>query len=124
MYSEKFLIEGLVSSPSYGDGSKGKILRMIDLYQKDLPKLKKHRSGFAESDFLRSVTKQGYRGNVSFKGYSNTTEGSYLIVKSARKKSTEPLWVLCWGGLEDLAQALHDAPEIQKNQGILDRRSQ
>lgn len=115
MYSEKFLIEGLVSSPSYGDGNKSEILRMIDLYQKDLPKLKKHQSGFAEPDFLRSVTKQGYRGNVSFKGYSNPTEGSDWIVRSARKKSIEPLWILCWGGLEDLAQALHDAPEIQNN---------
>jgi hypothetical protein len=25
------------------------------------------------------------------------------------------LWVLVWGGLEDLAQALHDAPEIKKH---------
>src|SRR5215510_9222667 len=30
-----------------------------------------------------------------------------------KKKSSQPLWVLVWGGLEDLAQALHDAPEIQ-----------
>src|SRR6185295_11932859 len=26
---------------------------------------------------------------------------------------TKPLWVLVWGGLDDLAQALHDAPNIQ-----------
>jgi hypothetical protein len=29
------------------------------------------------------------------------------------EKSDRPLWVLVWGGLEDLAQALHDKPEIQ-----------
>ena len=37
MYNEKFQIEGLVSSPSYGNGSKQEIIRMIDLYEKDLP---------------------------------------------------------------------------------------
>lgn len=40
MYSEMFETEGLVSSPSYGHGSKQNLLDMIDLYEKDLPKLK------------------------------------------------------------------------------------
>ena len=35
MYSDKVLIEGLISSPSNGDGSKKEILRMIDIYEKD-----------------------------------------------------------------------------------------
>jgi len=113
MYSDKFEIEGLISSPSYGNGSKQEIIRMIDLYEKGLPKLQKHQSGFASPKYLRSISKQGYRGNVSFIGYSNATEGSSWIVKCAKKKSSQPLWILCWGGLEDLAQALHDAPEIQ-----------
>ena len=42
MYSEMFDLEGLVSSPSFGDGSTSEIYRMIDVYEKDLPKLKKH----------------------------------------------------------------------------------
>ena len=33
--------------------------------------------------------------------------------KCAKNKSTQPLWILGWGGLDDIAQALHDAPEIQ-----------
>ncbi|WP_326982288.1 nucleoside hydrolase-like domain-containing protein [Chryseobacterium sp. MYb264] len=115
MYSDKFNIEGLVSSPSFGNGSKEEILKMIDLYEKDLPKLKKHSSGFATPTYLRSVSKQGLRGNAPYEGFSKSTEGSEWIVKSARKKSSQPLWVLVWGGLEDIAQALHDAPDIKKN---------
>ena len=42
MYSEKFKLEGLVSSPSFGEGNKEEILKTIDLYEKDLPKLQKH----------------------------------------------------------------------------------
>ena len=113
MYNDKFNIEGLVSSPSYGSGTKGEILRMIDLYEQDLPKLKAHRNGFLSPAYLRSVTKQGRRGNAPYRGYSKATEGSDWIIKCAKKKSDQPLWVLGWGGLEDIAQALHDAPEIQ-----------
>jgi hypothetical protein len=115
MYSDKFEIEGLVSSPSYGNGTKQEIIRMISLYEKDLPLLSKHQKGLASPDYLRSVTKQGRHGNVIFDGYSEPTEGSDWIIKCARKKSSQPLWILGWGGLEDIAQALHDAPDIQKN---------
>lgn len=113
MYSDKFNIEGLVSSPSYGNGSKEEILRMIDLYEKDLPKLKQHQKGLTTPAYLRSVTKQGRRGNAPYKGFTTATEGSNWIIQCAKKKSTQPLWILGWGGLEDIAQALHDAPEIQ-----------
>ena len=39
MYSDLFQLEGIVSSPSFGNGSKEEILRMIDLYAEDYPKL-------------------------------------------------------------------------------------
>lgn len=113
MYNDLFNIEGLVSSPSYGEGNKEEILRTIDLYEKDFPKLIKHRKGFHSPDYLRSVTKQGKKGAAPYKGYDKATEGSNWIVKCAKKKSKQPLWILVWGGLEDVAQALHDAPEIQ-----------
>ena len=113
MYSDMFDIEGIVSSPSYGAGNKEQILRSIDLYEKDLTKLKKHGKGFPAPDYLRAVTKQGRRGGAPYLGYTNATEGSDWIIKCAKKESDRPLWALVWGGLDDLAQALHDAPEIQ-----------
>lgn len=114
MYSDLFTIEGLVSSPSYGTGNKEEILRMIDLYEKDLPQLKLHNKHLAAPDYLRSVTKQGQKGAAAYKGYGHATEGSEWIIKCARKRSKQALWVLVWGGLEDVAQALHDAPDIQQ----------
>lgn len=115
MYSDRFETEGLVSSPSFGYGSKQNLLDMIDLYEKDLPKLKKHIKDFPSPDALRAICKQGRQGAAPFKGYTTATEGSEWIIKCARKKSAQPLWVLVWGGLDDLAQALHDAPDIQNN---------
>lgn len=115
MYSDRFDIEGLISSPSYGNGSTAEIFRMIDLYEKDLPKLQKHSSEFPKPKDLRQVTKQGSRGNAPYRGITTSTEGSDWIIRCAKKVDARPLWVLVWGGLEDLAQALHDAPEIQEN---------
>jgi hypothetical protein len=112
MYSNMFQTEGLISSPSYGHGSKQNILDMIALYEKDLPQLQKHSEGFPSPDALRAVCKQGRQGAVPYTGYTTATEGSDWIVKSARKESSQQLWVLVWGGLDDLAQALHDAPDI------------
>ncbi|WP_020528618.1 nucleoside hydrolase-like domain-containing protein [Flexithrix dorotheae] len=113
MYTDLFDLEGLVSSPSYGDGNTEEILKSIDLYEKDLPRLKAHQKGFASPEYLRSITKQGRHGGAPYKGYTTATEGSDWIIKCAQKQSERPLWVLVWGGLEDLAQALHDKPEIQ-----------
>lgn len=44
MYCNEFDTEGLVSSPSYGSGNKEEILRMIDMYEIQLPQLAKHAS--------------------------------------------------------------------------------
>jgi hypothetical protein len=61
---------------------------------------------------LRAVTKQGALESTGAAGFGAPTEGSDWIVRCARKPDTRPLWVLVWGGIEDLAQALHDAPDI------------
>lgn len=113
MYSDLFETEGLVSSPSFGHGKKQDILDMIDLYEKDLPKLRTLTKDFPSPDALRAICKQGRSGAAPFEGYATSTEGSDWIVECAKRESNRPLWVLVWGGLEDLAQALHDAPEIQ-----------
>jgi hypothetical protein len=115
MYSHLFQTEGLVSSPSYGKGSVKELLRMIDLYEKDLTKLKRHQKDYPTPNELRAICKQGRQGAAPYAGYTTATEGSNWIIKCAKKKSNQPLWILVWGGLDDLAQALHDAPEIQKS---------
>jgi hypothetical protein len=115
MYANEFQIEGLVSSPLGSNGRKENILEMIGLYEKDLLELKKHAKGFPSPNSLRKIAKQGVIDRAPYSGYTSPTQGSDWIIKCAKKKSDQPLWVLVWGGMEDLAQALHDAPEIQKN---------
>ena len=115
MYNDLFDVEGIISSPSYGEGSKEEILRMIDLYEQDYPKLKKCYPNLKTPDELKSITKQGHKGLAPYKGFTEPSEGSRWIINQDRKKSDRPLWILVWGTLEDLAQALHDAPDISFN---------
>ena len=90
MYSDLFDLEGLVSSPSYGDGSKEEILRMIDLYEEDYSKLKECYLNLKSPKELRNICKQGRKGLSPYKGYSELTEGSEWIITQARKKSDIP----------------------------------
>jgi hypothetical protein len=114
MYADQFQIEGLVSSP-YGKGNTQNLQDMIDLYEKDYSQLLSHAPELPFPQSLREITKQGQKNAAPFKGYSTPTEGSEWIITCAKKESKQPLWVLVWGGIEDLAQALHDAPEIKEN---------
>ena len=110
MYADRFRTEGLVSS-AYGPGRKEHILEMIDLYEQDLPKLREH-AAFPEADELSALVKQGATEMAPARGWSTPTEGSRWIVERAHEVDKAPLWVLVWGGLEDVAQALHDDPGI------------
>lgn len=68
MYNSQFDIEGIISSASYGPGSKEEILRMIDIYEADYEKLKKHDKDLLAPQELRKLCKQGRRGLASYKG--------------------------------------------------------
>lgn len=111
VYADSFDIEGLVASP-YGPGNKQHILQVIDAYEKDFPQLRLHSDSYPTPASLRAITKQGAKSNPGDSGTSQSTEGSEWIIECAKSDDPRPLHVLIWGGIEDLAQALHDAPEI------------
>jgi hypothetical protein len=113
LYSDLFDTEGLISSP-WGDGRKEHIFEVIAHYEQDYPSLLVYSDRYPHPDTLRAMTKQGAVGFAPFKGYSSATEGSDWIIRCARKRDSRPLFILIWGLLEDLAQALHDAPDIQE----------
>jgi hypothetical protein len=111
LYADMFDVEGLISSP-YGPGRREHILQVIDRYAADYPNLKTHSNRYPPPEDLRRLTKQGAIDSAPSHGVSRATEGSEWIVRSARQNDPRPLWVLVWGGIDDLAQAVHDAPDI------------
>ncbi|MGA0409546.1 MAG: DUF1593 domain-containing protein, partial [Limisphaerales bacterium] len=111
LYADVLDLEGIVSSP-YGPGRRKHILQAIDAYEKDFPRLSVSQSAYPEPEFLRSITHQGATDLVGAEGVGEATEGSKWMIQCAQSQDERPLHVLVWGGLEDLAQALHDAPDI------------
>ena len=93
------------------------ILRMIDLYEKDFKKLQANNQKLMTPAELRKLCKQGRQGLASYKGFDKPTEGSEWIIKCARREDARPLYVLVWGTLEDVAQALHIGLEVQIKNG-------
>ena len=111
LYADMFDVEGLISSP-YGPGRRAHLLQVIDRYSTDYANLKTYSVRYPTPDALRAVTKQGAIEATGSEGVGRATEGSDWIVRQARRQDPRPLWVLVWGGIDDLAQALHDAPDI------------
>ena len=111
VYADRLDLEGLISSP-FGAGRKEHILEVIYCYAKDYPNLKTYSDLYPTPEALRAITKQGEKDVAPYAGVRRSTEGSEWIVKCARRNDPRPLHVLVWGGIEDLAQALHDAPDI------------
>lgn len=111
LYADVLDIEGLISSP-YGPGRKEDILKVVDAYAKDYSNLITYSERYPSPEALKAITKQGETDIAPLSGVRRTTEGSEWIIQCAKRDDLRPLHVLVWGGLEDLTQALHDAPEI------------
>jgi hypothetical protein len=111
LYADCFDVEGLVSSPP-GGGRKEHILQVLDCYAKDYANLKTYSDRYPPPEALRAITKQGARASAGPSGVGKATEGSDWIVRCVRRDDPRPIYVLVWGGIDDLAQALHDAPDI------------
>ena len=111
LHADVIDIEGLVSSP-YGPGRTRHIHDVIDVYARDVAALRRRSAGYPDPEMLRRVTVQGAVESAGAAGFGAATAGSRWIVECGRRADPRPLWVLVWGGIDDLAQAVHDDPTI------------
>lgn len=112
VYADKFDLEGIIASP-YGLGRKEHILKVVDAYEHDYPNLKTYSDNYPTPGALRAISKQGAIDSAGLRGFGQPTEGSDWIIRCAKRNDPRPLWILVWGGIDDLAQALHDDPSIK-----------
>ncbi len=112
LYADVLDLEGLISSPPHA-GRAENILEAIDAYEKDYANLKNYAENFPAPDALRRITKQGATAPAPDRGWSTATSGSKWIIARAKTKDERPLWVLVWGSMTDVAQAVHDDPSIK-----------
>jgi hypothetical protein len=113
VYSNGFEVEGLVATTStwMKQTVRPDVIReLLDAYDKVQPTLLKHAPGFPAAAALRAVVAPGQPGyGMAAVGPGRASPGSELIVRAASRDDPRPLWVLGWGGVNTLAQALLDA---------------
>lgn len=113
VYADVLDIEGLISSPPKA-GRARHIHECLDAYATDFAKLQPHSSRFPAPEALRQRVKQGALNPAPAAGFAQPSEGARWIVECARRSDPRPLWVLVWGSITDVAQAVHDAPGIKR----------
>lgn len=117
LYQDKIDIVGIASSTSQhqpGANDQKFIRHVIDTYEDDYAALAARDSGFKTAQQLHDITYQGTKSLAGRDGYPARTEASDAIIREAREAEAagEKLYVATWGGLGDVARALHDAPDI------------
>ena len=112
LYADRFEIEGLISSPPKSGRAKH-IKEALTTYAMDFPKLKK-KGKFPSPKKLEKVTKQGATDAQISAKPTLYSEGAAWLVKQAKKKDTRPLYILVWGSITDVAEAVHHEPSIKE----------
>ncbi|HVZ64121.1 MAG TPA: DUF1593 domain-containing protein [Opitutaceae bacterium] len=115
VYSDRIDLEGMIASP-YGTNPNRLqyILKIIEVYAKDYPNLRTYSDAYPTPERLRAMSKQGGTNPQFLPGWGERTAGSDWIIRCAHRDDPRPLWLLVWGGIDDLAQALHDDPAIKQ----------
>jgi len=111
VYADVFDTEGLISSPPHA-GRREHLLEAVAAYEADYPQLLKGSKRYPAPEDLRALCKQGAVDPAPPEGFSTPTEGSQWIIERAHADDPRPLWILVWGSITDVAQALHDDPAI------------
>lgn len=115
VYADAIDLEGMIASPwGAARNRRDNILKIVDAYAKDFPNLRTYSERYPTPDVLRALTKQGGSDSADLRGFGERTEGSDWIIQCAHRDDPRPLYLLVWGGIDDLAQALHDDPSIKR----------
>ncbi|MGK7396914.1 MAG: DUF1593 domain-containing protein [Candidatus Cyclobacteriaceae bacterium M3_2C_046] len=113
MYADKFEVEGLISSPPK-QGRKEQIEEVLEAYAYDYPVLE-GQGDFPTPEKLLQVTKQGATEIQAGDQPDQLSEGAAWIIEKAQEQPNQTLWILVWGSITDVAQAVHHEPSIKKN---------
>lgn len=113
VYADRFDTEGLISSPPK-DGRLKDIYDCLDAYEKDFPNLKTWSPDYPRPQNLRSLARQGALESQSGADPDSIiSDGAQLIIERAKVADERPLYVIVWGSITDVAQAVHTDPTIK-----------
>lgn len=108
--ANEYDIEGLIVSTGCWKKSQSStemLDKIVNAYADAHPNLMVHSKGFPLPDYLRSVTVMGQlEYGMSDVGIGKDSAGSNLIIEAVDRNDPRPVWAMCWGGCNTIAQAL------------------
>ncbi|MDF1741342.1 MAG: DUF1593 domain-containing protein [Verrucomicrobiales bacterium] len=112
VYADRFDTEGFISSPPKKGRAKD-LHDCIDAYEKDFPNLQSHSDEYPTPESLRNLVHQGAVESQTDSLPDAPGEGARCIITQAKRDDPRPLYVLVWGAITDVAQAVHADPSIK-----------
>ncbi|MFS2217304.1 nucleoside hydrolase-like domain-containing protein [Telluria sp. Tellsp104] len=117
LYSNQIDIEGLIATTSVWMKQASHpeaISTVIEAYGKVRPNLLLHEAGFPKPEILLKKLRTGQRHyGIEGIGKGKESDGSRLIVQALESDDPRPLWVVAWGGINTLGQAMHTIRETR-----------
>lgn len=81
---------------------------IVNAYDEAYPNLMAHSEAFPTPEYLRSISAMGQLGyGMNDVGEGKDSVGSNMIIDAVDNDDPRPVWVMCWGGCNTAAQALH-----------------
>lgn len=115
--SNEFDIEGLIVSTSCWKKSQenSRMLdKIVDAYAEVFNNLIVHAQGYPGPEYLKSVSVMGQQGyGMADVGTGKDSPGSNLIIASVDKTDARPVWIMGWGGMNNVAQAIWKVRETR-----------
>ena len=115
VYADAIDLEGMIASPwGAARNRKENILKIIDRYAIDYPNLRTLLGALSDAvgPPRRSQSKAAPTPPI-FAAMAIARKAPTGSFSCAHRDDPRPLWLLVWGGIDDLAQALHDDPTIK-----------
>lgn len=115
--ANEFDIEGLVVATGCWKKSQtntAMLDKILEAYAKAYPNLKVHASGYPSPDYLKSISVMGQTAyGMADVGPGKDSPGSQLIINAGDKDDPRPIWVMGWGGMNTIAQAIWKVRETR-----------
>jgi len=118
LYSNELSIKGIL--PTYipkGPVRPDLVNAVLDAYGKDLGRLRQHDPNFPTAALLKNRVKPGLNlNNKVGKGYDSAAAQHIVYMVD---QSQGPIWVLVWGGIRELAQAIYNVKSTRSEAAFI-----
>lgn len=111
LYADRFEVLGIISSPP-GKGRLSDVEEVLKAYEQDFPKLIASGLDHPSPVQLRNISSQGETEIQVTEFPERLSSGAEFMAKQILDFG-KPVFVLIWGSITDLAQAIHFYPEIK-----------